>query len=583
MPSATSVAPGKVTSATFTPPSAELAAELRSRRYVVANQLAHRLEISTSDAVFALAPLERRLLTNDQLRGLRDEIAWLEGAGYVAVEPEMRYPGRYFSSFAFIGSAVIACLIYGALTHKPEAFILTVAFVISLLGLAGFIVASKDRREEFKRWLDQQPQRVAEFASLALVLFLSVALPGMAILMANGLEIADVRRLVGGGYSADVTFAVGLRFFFIVALSMVPAVLYFSFDREELATLRAKFIRQILRFDREVGTVAEVNARYGRLMDEAYGRETATGRLVPTRRSPVLIATVVIALGWLATIELDAPPERFDESDNFIIASASDLLRPDSSPLAFAFLGAYFFALNAALRGYLRGDLRPKTYSQITVRILVVAVLGLVLGQLFGQSTNPALLAFAFLAGIVPETALVRIQEFARGRSKRPTDEIPLAERHPLTRLEGIDIYDRARLMEEGVTNVEALAHHDLIDLMLKTRIPVPRLIDWVDQAVLYLHADDESRRLLRKHGVRTATDLESTYERARLRQEEERFLEILPSGEGAPSRVRVILDAISDEEWMRSLRDWRNVMRSEPDTIRYSRDSGLLRPSEAH
>ena len=58
----------------------------------------------------------------------------------------------------------------------------------------------------------------------------------------------------------------------------------------------------------------------------------------------------------------------------------------------------------------------------------------------------------------------------------------------PLKNLEGIDLYDRARLLDEGIANVEALANHDLIDLLLETRVPAARLIDWMDQAVLHLH-----------------------------------------------------------------------------------------------
>lgn len=57
-----------------------------------------------------------------------------------------------------------------------------------------------------------------------------------------------------------------------------------------------------------------------------------------------------------------------------------------------------------------------------------------------------------------------------------------------MTKPEGINLYHRARLMEEGVENIENLAHHDLVDLILRTRIPVSVLIDWVDQAILYLH-----------------------------------------------------------------------------------------------
>ncbi len=38
---------------------------------------------------------------------------------------------------------------------------------------------------------------------------------------------------------------------------------------------------------------------------------------------------------------------------------------------------------------------------------------------------------------------------------------------------------------------MEGLAHHDLIELLLQTRIPAPRLVDWTDQAILYLHVGD--------------------------------------------------------------------------------------------
>ena len=102
----------------------------------------------------------------------------------------------------------------------------------------------------------------------------------------------------------------------------------------------------------------------------------------------------------------------------------------------------------------------------------------------------------------------------------------------PLTELEGIDLYDRTRLAEEGVNNVEALAHADIIDLMSSTRISAAELVDWTDQAILYLKVGGDSssmckagrgrprrRRRRRRtsastlsppaaYGIRTATDL---------------------------------------------------------------------------
>ena len=37
---------------------------------------------------------------------------------------------------------------------------------------------------------------------------------------------------------------------------------------------------------------------------------------------------------------------------------------------------------------------------------------------------------------------------------------------------------DRARFLEEGIESVDNLAHHDLIELMLSTRVLIHRLID---------------------------------------------------------------------------------------------------------
>src|SRR5262249_12400151 len=134
-------------------------------------------------------------------------------------------------------------------------------------------------------------------------------------------------------------------------------------------------------------------------------------------------------------------------------------------------------------------DLRPKAYSHMVVRIFVVLILTWIVEALFGAGRNA--LAASFVIGVVPDTFWTAFNEFARNQVLGQVVH-SLKEKDPLTNLEGIDLYDRARLAEEGVTNVESLAHHDLIDLILATRIPIPRLVDWMDQAVLYLHVPEE-------------------------------------------------------------------------------------------
>ena len=290
----------------------------------------------------------------------------------------------------------------------------------------------------------------------------------------------------------------------------------------------------------------------------------------------------------------------------------ASLFEPRLAAASFAFLGAYFYGLNAVLRGYVRRDLRAKTYSALTVRILIVVVLAWVLDLVWDGTT---LYVLAFLTGIVPETALVLIKELARTRLQGLGASLTFGgeETDPLTKLEGIDLYDLARLFDEGVTNVQGLAHHDIVELMLQTRIPAPRILDWVDQAILYLHAgpvggDDGAGKhtkveaaasavagatstssdrettlaILRRYGIRTATDLFNAYDAADSdpvgrKDRLEQLLHMLPAVSAhATPRIQAMIDVLRDEEWVVNLTHWRKSETAKPE-------EELKRVSELH
>jgi hypothetical protein len=44
--------------------------------------------------------------------------------------------------------------------------------------------------------------------------------------------------------------------------------------------------------------------------------------------------------------------------------------------------------------------------------------------------------------------------------------------KNPITNLDGISAYDQARLLEEGIKNIENLAHSNFPEVLLRTRIP---------------------------------------------------------------------------------------------------------------
>jgi hypothetical protein len=189
-----------------------------------------------------------------------------------------------------------------------------------------------------------------------------------------------------------------------------------------------------------------------------------------------------------------------------------------------AFLGAYFFGTYLLLRGYFQGDLRPKIYNQISARLITVVVLAYLIQTLFLDSATPnrAFWAMSFMAGVVPTTTLQQVSRLAstglgKLKPKQANEDGTLGEifavRRKLTQLDGIDIHDSTRLESEGITDIPALASADLISLMINTRLPVDRLVDWMDQAVLILLIGDPvSEKLdprvtnLRQIGIRTAS-----------------------------------------------------------------------------
>ncbi len=189
-----------------------------------------------------------------------------------------------------------------------------------------------------------------------------------------------------------------------------------------------------------------------------------------------------------------------------------------------AFLGAYFFAVYLILQCYFRGDLRPKIYNQITARLVTVVVLAYLINVLFAETgDNHFLWILSFLAGVVPTTVLQRIGvlasscasvgDDARFGGIRNAFAQAFATPRLLTQIDGIDLQEASRLESEGYPDVTSLARSDLVSLMVNTRLPIERLVDWSDQAVLILLLDsgldedlDERVAKLRHAGVRTAS-----------------------------------------------------------------------------
>lgn len=536
-----------------------------NNRWILRNLTPNILKIdarSNEEPVLQLAPFEEDTFPHHVTKSY--PIKTLESRGIVLSNNEKEVNQEHLYDNLFRGVAIFGFFLFVILKNlaeeQPQLAIYTgtIILIISLLAVIAVGVTIWKGSTVIFGWLQQ---------ALSLILILSIA---------AGLPIYVYYNIYGTGQNftqwilSTNDISTLLQLLFTIVLCLLPALLYFLFDRQLLGTLRDRFEQSIFRLDDSLHTLRDVHAKYGRRLEEVFGAQSDQqheARIARGTRIPIFIATIVITLGWLWVFIPDPTSEA-------IIATAA--FAPPEHALIYAFLGAYFFTIGTIVRRYIRGDLKPKAYSSITVRILLALIGAWVLDIMFSGNF---VLIVAFIVGFFPETLIVLINEYLRKRGIEKS--LPsVKQRHPLTELEGIDVYDRTRLQDEGIVNIESLAHHDLIELMLETRIPLQRLIDWVDQAILFIHLSsltensedggNELRMKLKRSGIRTATSLDNAFNLVACLANQK----AVTGDTGLIFNVKelahigLVLEALSNDDWLASLQHWRKTSQNKINEI---------------
>ena len=122
-------------------------------------------------------------------------------------------------------------------------------------------------------------------------------------------------------------------------MSILPALMFFQFDREKLTTLVDRWLHAIFRLDPSLRTVSDVDAKYGRRVEEFFGAPWQSARepAAPLRNrspssSPPCSSPSAGSSSW------STPAGRLP------LPSFQDLFAPGARPMTMAFLGAYFLA-----------------------------------------------------------------------------------------------------------------------------------------------------------------------------------------------------------------------------------------------
>jgi hypothetical protein len=259
----------------------------------------------------------------------------------------------------------------------------------------------------------------------------------------------------------------------------------------------------------------------------------------PESLFPLFLATAVFAAGWAAVL--------WDTRFLTAPAGAGDVLK-------YAFLGSYAFVASMLIRRYFQSDLRPSAYASAVYRIAFVLLIVATAHQVMHNPEavlGRAEIATVFIVGFFPLAALQALQHVA---SRALSLALPsLTSDYPLDQLDGFNVWYEARLAEEGVEDMQNLTTMNLVDVILHTRVPPGRLVDWADQAFLLTHLEDAAgagpdgggdgdavggeaaRRRLRRVGIRTATGLLKAFS----------VPSAAPAGGGAPERVFALPEGV--------------------------------------
>jgi len=230
-------------------------------------------------------------------------------------------------------------------------------------------------------------------------------------------------------------------------------------------------------YGREVPRAAKKRSENSRKPD---GQRDNDYRVKTESLFPVFLATAIFAVGWAAVLW----------DTQFITAPAGpwDVLK-------FGFLGSYAFVTSMLIRRFFQSDLRPSAYATSVYRIILVLLVIVVLYQVIKQISpiiRHAEFAVAFTIGFFPLVGLQALQRLTSKALRRFVP--PITSDYPLDQLDGLNLWYEARLTEEGVEDMQNLTTMNLVDVILHTRVPAGRLVDWIDQAFLLIHLDRTDR-----------------------------------------------------------------------------------------
>src|ERR1043165_500393 len=208
---------------------------------------------------------------------------------------------------------------------------------------------------------------------------------------------------------------------------------------------------------------------------------------------PLLLFTFFTALGWALTLDRVLP--------NFLGLPALKII-PDA--LAYGFGGADLACILTIFDGFRRYDLDPGLYYSVTYRVMFSSFAAWVASLMFNTGFQPIV---ALGIGLFPlEKTWTFITE--RAASVLGTGQNEKEVGMELANIQGLEhSSNRQKLIDVGITAVQALATADPLLLFFLTTFALRSVVDMIDKAILYLYLGDKTKDL-RTHGINGVIEL---------------------------------------------------------------------------
>jgi hypothetical protein len=180
-----------------------------------------------------------------------------------------------------------------------------------------------------------------------------------------------------------------------------------------------------------------------------------------------------------------------------------------STEIVFAMLGAYVWTLYELSRRIASRDLIAEDLFDISFRFLWAVPVGYVSGLVFIDRIDPV------VAFVIAGFPLRDVRRMLRAKTFREESAQDTSEASPgslAQSVNGLGPDTLARLEEIGITTFLDLAYQDPVRIMVHTGAPLRQVLTWMDQAILYVYAD-EMKHSFAENGLPCALDVYEFYE----------------------------------------------------------------------